>query len=801
MDNNKSILRYSKPVTLILLICFLFFLPCFKHRKINNNLEENVLQNSQLKNYYKFVSNFGNDRLIIFAFPFQPDDPNILKALFEIENKLLKTGYVHKIFSPLTILKEVFLIYQKPEFDKWITDEQRVKNYYKIFENFSILRKSVISKDGKSASLIVHLDDSVSDTDIEKIKFIKNSVLNSPFFKGKSRVAGIPDIVRVIHEYTLFSQKYFTPSTVLIIMAVLFILYYSFRTIAISLASIILPLVLTMGIFNYMDNSSNFIISMIPPLILGVALTSCIHLLTDYFKRAKNSDNFDINHLKDSLKELSRPILLCQITTFCGFASLASNGLGAIKQYGIYSGLSIIFILLSSLFVLPALINFFKLTNQKITFFQANDIFFEKIGKFILKRKSSIITAVFIIFLLSIYGLSKISIQTSLIKYLPEDHQVIKNIHAIEKMISGIVPVQLAISDNCLNRASKDIKISSLLKPETCLRIAKFQEELLQIKNVDFAMSYVDLIMDYDRTFSGEKDNIPPSAEEVKEYLQFYIPRIENKYVTNIVKDADNTTKEITLTEIKPVLKGPDKGVAGFITNDYKDAQISMRIKDVDSNTLNKIFEQILKKADHYFGKKGSGIEYYLTGRAYLWAVTSEILVRNEILNFFMALIFIDLIMMYQFRSIRIGLAALIPNVLPIMVIFGIMGFLNIPVNTVTGIIACVAIGMSVDDTIHYIHSYMKQRSAGICADKSVIIALQEKGSSMIFTTIVIMAGFSILMLSKFIPTFQFGLLISGVFLMALLFDLIVTPAVLILLEKTKDIKAPQKNIIPKKEF
>jgi predicted RND superfamily exporter protein len=317
-----------------------------------------------------------------------------------------------------------------------------------------------------------------------------------------------------------------------------------------------------------------------------------------------------------------------------------------------------------------------------------------------------------------------------------------------------------------------------------CLAISQLQKELENLENLDSAVSYVDLIMDYDKTFSGEKNNIPPSSQEVKEYLEFYQPPVEHEYVTEVMRNNEGITTEIRFVQLPLTPDQQDRGVAGFITPGYEQAQISLRIKDVSSAKLKALFDRITEKCSHYLKDKAG---FYLTGRARLWAVTSEILVKNEILNFLLALFFIDIIMMIQFRSVKTGLIALLPNVLPIMVIFALMGLYDIALNTVTGIIACVAIGMSVDDTIHYIHSFVSFNKKGHTPEEALVKSLQFKGSSMIFTTIVIITGFAVLIVSDFVPTRQFGLFISGVFFMALVFDLVLTPALLIMFVKPSE--------------
>jgi hypothetical protein len=495
---------------------------------------------------------------------------------------------------------------------------------------------------------------------------------------------------------------------------------------------------------------------MVPPLLLGIAMTSCIHIITAYFFLSADEEKFDPKLVVKALKDQFVPIMLCQVTTLLGFLTLAFNGIGAVRDYGLFASLGIFLILLSVFVLLPVIIILFKITKQRKTAAMTGDKLFRSLSGFVIRRKYTIVFLSIFIALICFSGLRLISVETSVLRHLPQEHKVIKDIKYIEQKLGGIVPVHIV-----MERSGKELS-GTLVDPEVCRKIYSMQNKIDKLQFVDSTLSFVNFVQDYDRIFSAEKDHIPPSAEEVADYLDFF--RFGS---ADFDRAGDN-----------PAISPVDR----FITRDYKKANIALRVRDVPSSHFNKIFKEIKRYIDES-GLKEMNVNTYITGRSYLWVLTSQIISWNQLVNFLLALAIICFVIIVYFRSLSVGIIALIPNVLPLAMIYGVMGYMGINLNTLTGMIACVAIGMTVDDTIHFIYAFRENVMDGATVEDAVHKAMLKKGSSMVFTTLVIIAGFSVLMLSEFPPTFQFGACISFTFTMALVFDLMLTPALLLILK------------------
>ena len=764
--------RHPKMAVLLILLVTLVLGRYARHATINNRLEENVVNDVHLTHYYKFLKEFGNDRILIAAIPFEQVDRELLKTLFDLEEQLLATGGVEKIVSPLSILKEAFDLAERKEMEKWLEDDKRIANFDKRLRQFTVLHRTIISFKTKTIGMVLKISSSVSDTNTELIRRLKKMIEDHPKFKGQAFVTGVPELMRILHGYTKYSQRVFTPACLIVIALVLLLLYRSKFGVLVPLAAVLAPLIWTLGLFNLIEKSTNFITTMVPPLLLGIGMTSCIHLVTAYFHRTKDSDEFSMDRLVETVKDQAPPIIMCQITTLFGFFTLAANGIGAVRQYGLYSALGVLFVLITVFILIPCLIILRKTVRQRVTGLQTAFSLFEPLAQFVVRRPFFIIGTSALLAIVGINGLQKLTFESSLLRLLPAGHPASYAIKEVEKRLCGVVPFHLALFRN--GKGLDD----SLLEPKLCIKLAKLQKEIEAIPYVDDATSYIDLIQDYDRIFSGEENNIPPSAEEVEEYLDFYRPHQDSSFIRKEVRNADGTIKEIQIIEEKPTDKGAYSPVDWFLTRNYQSGHIALRIQDITSRQYAEIFTKIEKLAQ----KLPKDVSYYLTGRAYLWTLTSEILVRNEVANFFLALLIISIVIVIHFRSLSVGILALFPNVLPLIILYGYMGYEGMAINTVTGMIACVAIGMAVDDTIHYIYAYRKHRLGGADSQRSIVLAMLEKGSSMVFTTLVIMIGFLVLLLSEFPPTFQFGGLISCTFLMALIFDLTLTPAILLVI-------------------
>lgn len=734
--------------------------PYARHKRVDNRIEDNVLQDHHMEEYRQFLTDFGNDRVLAAAIRFDTVEASLIRQVFQLEEKLQRTGLVARIVSPVSILRDCFRLDTADSLEVWLASPERVMNYTRRLHSFHSLTSSIFRPETNCAGMLITLDSTVSDTDIEGVDRLIAMIENEPGLKGRVTVTGIPEIIRVLHGYTVRDSERFTPATLLIVIIVLFVLYRSLFGVIVPLLAVVLPLAWTMGIHNGLGNATNFITAMVPPLLLGIGLTGCIHIVTRYFERSREAGEYRFETLLATVRELAAPILVCQVTTVIGFLSLAFHGLGAMRTYGIYAALGVLFSLGTTLLFIPAMIVLTRARTLRSTRFIDSRKLFTWIAGFVIRYRGRIVLFCLLLAMAGTGGVVRLGMETSLLRYLPANHPLLTRVHEVENSLFGIVPIHLVVESR------GDTLETTMLGRDRCLGLAEFARQATAIADVDAAVSFVDLVQDYDREFSGEEDHLPPSALEILGYLEFYM---EDPLF-------DELPHQEALDELR---QGTGESLLwNFITRDFRRAHVTLRVRDVSSRRLEEIFAILEKLAAECLP---ADLTWSLTSRAYLWALTSERLVRNQVESFFLSLTLISLAIMILFRSIPVGLLALLPNVLPLLGVYGVMGYLEMNVNTVTGMLACVAIGMAVDDTIHLLHACRR----GICeqgldSEDAVKAALLEKGSSVVFTSIVIAAGFAVLLLSDFVPTARFGLLVTLTMLGALMFDLFLTPAMVL---------------------
>lgn len=779
MNYVEKVLRHYKLILLLALAVTVLLAPWARRGVIDNRMEENVLNDEKLDNYYDFLKTFGNDRILIAAFNYDSISAELVRALYDLEEKIAATGFVEETISPVSILKDTFDMRERASIEIWLKSPSRLNNYARKLASFECMTATIISPEKKTASMLLRLGSSVTDMDTKKIGLLIDLIEKDPFFAGRIKVTGIPTLTNVIHDYTAHDQKIFTPITMGIIMVILYILYRSFWSVLIPLIGITLPLIWTQAMFNINGNHTNFIVSMIPPLLLGIGLSACMYVYSRYSELSQGKECFDPALVYQTVSELTAPTFLCQLSTIIGFAALGGNGLGAVRSFGLYASLGVLFTLYVSLFLVPSLILFFKPFNQRVTSFQTGHRAFRWLASFAIKRHKLVFLAIGGLLATSIYGLSKLEMETSLIRFLPPDHEVIRKNRFVEDNLFGIVPIQLVLSCAPPEGVAGTLE-DTLLSPRVCNAVSDLSAEIRKIAEVDSAVSYVTFIQDYDREFSREKNHIPPSAEEIKDYLDFFKSGPSGSGAYEIVEyevDETGNTFEVAVYPETPGTTADSRAVQlldKFITRDYLKANLALRVKDTNSRRLSEIFKQIEALAAKHLPPN---VRFHLTGRAYLWAASSELLIRNEYHDWLLTTLMVLVMLIFYFRSLPVAAMALIPNLLPTFVLYGYMGLTGMPLTTVTGMIASVALGLAVDDTIHYTYELRRVLKRVASYEEAVTETLLIKGSGIAFSSIVVAAGFSAPMASRFIPSFQFGALVCFSVAQALVFELFLTPS------------------------
>ena len=599
---------------------------------------------------------------------------------------------------------------------------------------------------------------------------------------------------------------------------------------------------------------------LIPPLIIVIGIPNCIFLINKY-QHEVNKHGDKTKSLKKVISKIGNATLMTNVTTASGFATFIITNSKLLKEFGVVASLSILTIFILCILIIPIIYSFLPIPEEK-HLEHLNKTWINSLGDWIENtvKKSKIkiyITSVMLL-VFSIIGIYQIRISGSMIDDMPQKADWFDDIMFYEKEFNGIMPLEILIDTkrkkgvtklSTIKKMSKieDIisEIPELSKPVSMVSLVKYSKQayyngnpkyyqvptsqensfiLSYAKNstsdsdVDMINNYIDSTGQYTRITAFMKDMEIEKMEEIEEELNFEI----SKLMPPILVDSGSLGLQKKQTgnqilhffqKIKSTIQGSILKQEALLYDQNQNFEktvtpgdrlyntsdnTSARVISITDNSTLVLSENIMHDGEGYeiFSEKFS-----ITGKAYLFQKGTKYLVKNLIISLSLAVFLIAMLMAYMFRSVKMIFISLIPNILPLVVTAGLMGYLGVPIKPSTILIFSIAFGIAVDDTIHFLAKYRQELIANNWeVHKSVYNALRETGVSMFYTSIVLFFGFSVFTVSDFGGTVALGALVSATLLFAMLANLLLLPSMLLSLEGSianeKVLKEPLINII-----
>ncbi|MDD4329348.1 MAG: MMPL family transporter [Aliarcobacter sp.] len=606
---------------------------------------------------------------------------------------------------------------------------------------------------------------------IENIRsIIKNHETNGKIFLGGVNMIASDAISFVKNDLLIYGIS--------LVLIFIFILWYIFR----RLRWVIIPLLICfisiistggiLGLFGWEVTviSSNFI-----ALQLIITMSIVIHLIERYRElniRYKNASQYKLV-INTVLSKLI-PCFFAIITTVVGFASLILSNIEPVINLGLMMSIGIIISLILSFIIFPILLliigkkDEFEKENTNSSFTEKCSYIVENYGKTII-----VVTIISVIF--SITGSSRLFVENSFINYFKSSTEIYKGMKVIDENLGGTSPLDIIIK-------FKDEEKVATLKNENQDKYIDFENEFIE-KNDDkqywFSQDKMDTIM----AIHNYLEAIPEIGK-----VQSLATLLKVGEILNKNERLDGITLALLYNQLPPKYK--DMILSPYINIEKNEARITMRLIDSNPDLRRNI---LLTKINTDLREiiKNKETTYRLSNLMVLYNNMLQSLFNSQISTLGASIVILSIMFFILFRSFKIVFIALVANVTPIFLLFGIMGWLNIPLDIMTITIAAIAIGIAVDDTIHFIHRFEEEFKF----DKDYVNAMRRShrgiGHAMYYTTIIIVIGFSILMLSNLVPTIYFGLLTGIIMINVLAADLLLLPKLLLMLkpyEKLKEI-------------
>jgi predicted RND superfamily exporter protein len=654
--------------------------------------------------------------------------------------------------------------------DSILSEKQLKKLQYELFEKLPFYSGLVYSPDKKSVRTAVYLKKDIVNTPARKIFIEKVLIPKIAAFEKQTGMkvytSGMP-YIRTLNSQNIIDEiGMFIGAAVIVTSIIFFFFFRSYRATFISMITVIIGVLWAFGILGLLKYEITVLTALIPPLIIVIGIPNCIFLINKYHQEIKQHGN-QAKSLQRVIAKVGNATLMTNVTTASGFATFILTNSQLLKEFGIVASICIIAIFLLCLLIIPIVYSFMAVPKNK----HLNHLNKRWINRFVDWMENKVRhnrIAIYIISIgllcISIIGIYNIKISGSLVEDMPKKTEFFKSIRFFEKEYKGIMPLEILVDTK---------RKKGVMKLATLKRMNELQEYIEDFPEFSQSLSVVDLVKYSKQAYYNGNP----------EYYQ--LPNSQER--SFILSYAKSSTKDTNLLK-------------SYVDSTGQFARITTFMKDIGTERFDRIEEDLKAKALKIFPQDRYNVSF--TGKALLFQKGTKYLVKNLIISLSLAILLIALFMAWMFRSFRMILVSLIPNLLPLIITAGLMGFLGVPIKPSTILVFSIAFGISVDDTIHFLAKYRQELIANNWKiKKSVYAALRETGVSMFYTSIVLFFGFSVFTISSFGGTVALGALVSVTLVFAMLANLMLLPSLLLSLEKSiankQTLKKPALGILP----
>jgi len=599
----------------------------------------------------------------------------------------------------------------------------------------------LISPDRRTAGIAIEIEaNPVEDEHAGRLIDDLRGIMRDPAYANvELHLTGIAvqkhDVTRFIER----DQLLLLPLSGLVLAASLGFVFRRKSGVLLPMLVTVATLIWTLGLYAMLGYELNIITSLLPPVIMVLSITTSMHLYQRWIMLARRYEPGP-ELIYRVLSSLLRPCCLAAVTTAIGLASLGVSDVPAVRQFGLFAATGILVSLLLNLTIMPIGLSFLRPRAKRRV--GTNDLTgrcLSGVAAFSIRRPVLVLGLTSVVALVGIAGLRQVRNNTDLVRFLPPQTELYRDTSYVDEHLTGPNALELMIErrDGAPLTGLEDVR-----------SIAAFERQLIELDEVTAALSVIDLIRQLHR---AEQDATELELPEDADALLYCFDLIE----------AEDSQED----------------VGRLITPDFTAARVTVRLHAIGTAEAARMLDRIDEIA-----RVALGPTYLLqpTGSFYQLTLDSNRLVAGQLRSFALALALVLLVMGVVFRSAKLLLAALIPNLIPILSTAGLMGWLGIDLSTATTMIASVAIGIAVDDTIHYVARFRSEcRGDSI---RAIRCATLGTGRVLVMTSTVLALGFWVGAFSSFRPTVYFSLLTGVTILLALVCDLLVLPACLHLL-------------------
>ena len=767
----RHILRY-RLINLIVIIILTAFMG-WQATKIQMSYEFTSLlpqSDTAYKVYEDFKNRFGKDGSVLFI-GLQSD------AIFEIENFKQLYNYTYDIKN-IDGVEEVISLARlynlnkndqlkqfefQPIISKEPSSQAEIDSIKQVIYGLPFYEGLMFNTETNVSLIMITLNEKRLNTKgrILLVNAIKER--SEKFAKDTSiklHYSGLPYIRIMTSDMLEKESKFFVILAMIVASIILLIFFRSGKAMIFPMLIVLFSIIWVFGTMSLLNYKVTMLTAVFPPLLIVIVVENCIFLLNKYYSEFKAHGN-KVRSLSRVVQRIGNANLLTNATTAAGFAAFIVTGNKLLVEFGVIASINILVAYILSLFLIPIFFSYLptpKKRHIKHLDKSAVATIIPKVVNVVLNRRKAIYITTSILLVIAVFGMTKLKTTGKIVDDIPKKDQMYKDLLFLEKHFKGVMPLELTIDTKKLKGVQKLSTINKIDELETVLSTYPELSRSLSI------------------------------AEVLKFSKQAFYNGNEKMYSL-----PNNNEKNFILRYLPKTKAGQRTILNSFIDTNMRYTRISTQMANIGTYEIQRIKDDLRPRIDSIFPPDKYDVQ--ITGTSVVFLKGSQYLVKNLFTSLLLALVIITILMALLFTSIRMIIISLVPNIIPLLMTAAMMGYIGIPIKPSTVLIFSIALGISVDNAIHFLSRYRLQLKLNDWNIKSsAIAALRETGFSMIYSSVVLFFGFIIFVLSSFGGTESLGYLIAFTLLVALFSNLFLLPSLILSLDSwitTQKFKEP----------
>ncbi len=747
----RFILTWRWPILLLMIVSIVIMTAAMFKAKIDPSVETLFSKKSPEYRYYRnYCEKYGSDSMIAIAMStnnfFTVQNIQVLKTLTEEISKLKQVERVISLANAGDIRHKFLGVKSVPVLEGFMEDDISLEELRERVLSNELYLNNLISKDGKVANILVFLKPTGKDREsggatIEKLnKFLKS--IEGPNLKFY--VAGAPieqyEFIKLIRH----DQMTFVPIIAGLLVITTFLIYRSFTCMFLSMSIVFTSLVWTLGAITFTGQELNLMTSLLGPVIMIVSVINSIYLINLFFELRPQHKSLRETVIL-TIEQLGVPCFLTHFTAILGFLSLAINPVPAIQSFGIFAALGTFFSYIVEVILTILLLPLLPYRMPSAATIEREHVIkrviVEFLEKFEFRWQWWILILTVASLILAVQGMQRIEVDTNIVKQMKPDLPLAISTKFIDENLTGVYSLGFVF------RKRDGLPITDYKSLAFLDRFKTYLEAQPEIAKVN---SFTTLI---------KKINMARKGDNFEAYRIPASPKMLARYFRGLSK-----TKDPELWKL--------------VSPDFKEVRLDARMRAVGTTKGALLESRVREFLELHLGKQ---FAYQLTGNVVLLGKMAKSLVQEQMESFGFAFFSILLVIILIFRSVKLGLLAAIPNLVPIVLVYGFMGFANIELSTPTAMISSIVLGFVVDASIQFIYRFRMEYEKYQHYIQALHHTYRNMGQSVVVSTVVLVLGFASSITASFKPTVYFGVLTSLTIFLAMICCLLVLPMCIVM--------------------